>query len=111
MNILNNIELIDLAIYTNKALIFSDFHMGYEEALNKQGILVPRFQFEEIMQRLEKIFEKHEKVMRQAGLSKTMGLMEALDKYIGSKPELKDLADEMKSYAEKLIRDNSDKKD
>jgi len=61
--------------------------------------------------KIEKIFEKHEKVMRQAGLSKTMGLMEALDKYIGSKPELKDLADEMKSYAEKLIRDNSDKKD
>ena len=49
--------------------------------------------------------------MRQAGLSKTMGLMEALDKYIESKPELKDVAGEMKSYAGKLIRDNSDKKD
>lgn len=61
--------------------------------------------------KIEKIFEKHEKVMRQAGLSKTMGLMEALDKYIETKPELKDVAGEMKSYAEKLIRDNSDKKD
>jgi len=61
--------------------------------------------------KIEKTFEKHEKVMRQAGISKNMGLMEALDKYIGSKPELKDVADEMKLYAEKLIRDNSDKKD
>ena len=61
--------------------------------------------------KIEKIFEKHDKVMRQAGLSRTMGLREALDKYIESKPELKDVADEMKSYAEKLIRDNSEKKD
>jgi len=56
--------------------------------------------------KIEKIFDKHEKVMRQAGLSKTMGLIEALDKYIETKPELKDMADEMKTYAEKLIRDN-----
>jgi hypothetical protein len=34
--------------------------------------------------------------------------MEALDKYIETKPELKSMADEMKSYAEKLIRDNTD---
>jgi len=56
MNVLNSIELIDLAIYTNKTLILTDFHIGYEEALNKQGLMVPRFQFPEIMNRLEKIF-------------------------------------------------------
>ncbi len=58
MKILNNIELIDLAIYTNKTLIFADFHIGYEEALNKQGLLVPRFQFDEIMKRIANIFSK-----------------------------------------------------
>ncbi len=58
MKIFNDIELVDLAIYTNKALIVTDFHIGYEEALNKQGLLVPRFQFPEIMKRLEKIFIK-----------------------------------------------------
>jgi len=57
--------------------------------------------------KIEKVFDKHEKLMRQAGLSKTMGLMEALDKYIETKPELKSISDEMKSYAEKLIRDNN----
>ena len=61
--------------------------------------------------KVEKIFEKPEKIMRHPGLSKTMGLMEALDKYIETKPELKDIADEMKSYAEKLIRDNDDQRD
>ena len=58
MNVLNSIELIDLAIYTNKTLILTDFHIGYEEALNKQGLMVPRFQFQEIMKRLEKIFSR-----------------------------------------------------
>ena len=58
MKIFNNIELIDLAIYTNKTLIFTDFHIGYEESLNKQGLLVPRFQFDEIMKRIANIFSK-----------------------------------------------------
>jgi len=35
-----------------------NFHLGYEEALNKQGLMLPRFQFDEIMTRLGKIFNK-----------------------------------------------------
>src|SRR3989344_8917534 len=58
MKISNGIELIDLALYSDKILVMSDFHIGYEEALNKQGIFVPRFQFKEIMQRLEGIFSR-----------------------------------------------------
>jgi hypothetical protein len=58
MKIFNNIELIDLAIYTNGTLIVTDFHIGYEEALNKQGLMVPRFQFPEIIKRLDNIFKK-----------------------------------------------------
>jgi putative SbcD/Mre11-related phosphoesterase len=58
MKVFNSIELIDLGIYTDKTLIFTDFHIGYEEALNKQGLLVPRFQFPEIIERLDSIFSK-----------------------------------------------------
>src|SRR3989338_8075518 len=58
MKILNGIDLIDLAIYTRKTLIVTDFHIGYEEALNKQGLMVPRLQFQETMERLEKIFSR-----------------------------------------------------
>jgi uncharacterized protein len=61
MKLFRGIELIDLAIYTHKTLIFSDFHIGYEEALNKQGTLIPRFQFEEIIKRLDNIFLKLKK--------------------------------------------------
>ncbi|MCH8004510.1 MAG: metallophosphoesterase [Nanoarchaeota archaeon] len=58
MKIFDDIELVDLAIYTNKTLIVTDFHIGYEEALNKQGLMIPRFQFQEIMTRLGSIFNK-----------------------------------------------------
>lgn len=56
MKVMNNIEMIDLGLYFEGNLVFSDFHIGFEEALNKQGILVPRFQFKSIINRLDKIF-------------------------------------------------------
>jgi|TARA_Y100000310_G_scaffold344951_1_gene460728 hypothetical protein len=60
MKIFGDIELIDLAIYINRTLIVTDFHIGYEEALNKQGLMVPRFQFDEVIKRLDSIFKKLE---------------------------------------------------
>ena len=62
MKIFNDIELIDLTVYVDNTLILTDFHIGYEEALNKQGVLLPRFQFKEIIKRLDKIFAKLRKV-------------------------------------------------
>ena len=63
MNLLPNIEIIDLAIYLKKekTLIIADTHIGYEEYLNKEGILVPRFQFEDVIKRLDDIFSKLKK--------------------------------------------------
>ena len=54
------IEIIDLALYLKKhnVLIFADFHMGFEESLQKQGISLPRLQFKKTISRLKKIFEK-----------------------------------------------------
>lgn len=57
MKILPNIQIVDLALYCDKTLIIADVHIGYEEALNKQGVLVPRLQFEEIVKRVESIFK------------------------------------------------------
>jgi len=56
MKVMNNIEIIDLGLYFDGNFVFSDFHIGYEEALNKEGIFVPRFQFESIIKRLDKVF-------------------------------------------------------
>ncbi len=54
-----DIEIIDLALYLKDfdTLIFADFHVGYEEMLNKKGILVPRFHIKDIIQRLDPIFK------------------------------------------------------
>lgn len=40
-----------------KTLIMSDLHLGYEEALGKQGVLVPRTQYKRIIKRLDWILE------------------------------------------------------
>ena len=58
MKITNSIEIIDLALYFDSTLVIADIHIGYEEVLNKKGILVPRTQFEEMAARLGKIFDR-----------------------------------------------------
>jgi putative SbcD/Mre11-related phosphoesterase len=52
------IEIVDLALWLprQKVLVVSDFHIGYEEALNMRGILLPRHQFKDTKERLQKIF-------------------------------------------------------
>jgi len=60
MQITNNIEIIDLALYLKKEkiLILADFHIGLEESLNKQGYLIPINQFKDIEKRLNSILKK-----------------------------------------------------
>lgn len=56
-------EFVDKCLYLpeKKILVIADLHVGYEEALNKQGIFIPRTQFKEIMKELKKTFKKLEK--------------------------------------------------
>lgn len=58
MNILQGIRIVDLTLFLEKqrVLVLADTHVGYEEALNKQGILIPRLQMKELMVRLRKVF-------------------------------------------------------
>ncbi|MFH1212307.1 MAG: metallophosphoesterase [Candidatus Woesearchaeota archaeon] len=60
MEITKGVKIVDLALYLEKyrILVIGDLHLGYEEALNKQGLLVPRFQYTEIIKRLEDIMKK-----------------------------------------------------
>lgn len=53
--------------------------------------------------RVERVFTRPRKAARQAGLTTTMSVLDALDKYINARPELKSIGDEMKSYAEKMV--------
>lgn len=58
MEVQPKMEIVDLALYFDSTLVIADVHIGYEEALNKQGILVPRLQFEEIVKRIGAIFRQ-----------------------------------------------------
>ena len=58
MEILPDIEIVDLALRVKNYLIIGDLHLGYEEAMNKQGVLIPRFQFKDTCERINKIVKK-----------------------------------------------------
>ncbi|MBD3318679.1 phosphoesterase [Candidatus Woesearchaeota archaeon] len=55
-----SIEAIDLALFLKKekVLVICDLHIGYEQAMKKEGILVPRTQKQLIISRLQQILEK-----------------------------------------------------
>ena len=57
MEIHPEIEIKDLALYLprEKTLIISDVHIGFEESLHKKGILVPKFYFSLLKERISKI--------------------------------------------------------
>ena len=96
MKIFQNIEIKDLALYLpkEKVLIISDTHIGMDEALNKEGVLVPRFGFKDLKTRLEKVLDnleinkiiingdlKHEfGIISNTEWSQTLELLEILEK-------------------------------
>ena len=47
-----------LRLSTEKILIINDLHIGYEEALHRKGILVPKFQLQEIIREMKAILSK-----------------------------------------------------
>lgn len=60
IQLLEGIHAVDLALFLpkEKTLIIADTHIGYEEALNKQGVLIPRTQNQLTVKRLDKIIKE-----------------------------------------------------
>ncbi len=58
VEVIKGIEMIDLALYLKeeRILIIADLHIGIEESLVKQGILIPKFHFRDLVQKVEHIF-------------------------------------------------------
>jgi hypothetical protein len=54
-NKIYGVFIIDLALKIDDYLIISDLHLGYEQSLNAEGIMVPKFQYPHIVNRLEEI--------------------------------------------------------
>jgi len=67
MELVKGVEVIDLALYLvkHKTLVLSDFHMGFEESLQAQGVLVPRTHYKDLVDRLEMIFAELQKKKRK----------------------------------------------
>jgi uncharacterized protein len=107
MEIQRGIEIIDLALYLKKEkiLIISDLHLGYEEALNKQGYLIPRFQFEEIIKKLKSILKKvnPNKIIINGDLKHEFGNISKLEW-----KQVTDLIDFFKNKEIILIKGNHD---
>lgn len=51
-------KIIDSALQITDYLVISDLHLGYEYALNSEGLMIPRFQYKKIINRLEEIINK-----------------------------------------------------
>jgi uncharacterized protein len=64
MKLLNGIIAEDLFLYLPEyqTFILSDVHIGYEESLNRQGILIPRNNYNDLLLRLEKTLERIKKI-------------------------------------------------
>ncbi len=77
MEIAKGIEIIETSLWLKKQniLIINDLHIGYEEVLQRKGILVPKFQLKEIITKLEPILEKitPEKVIINGDLKHEFG--------------------------------------
>ncbi|MBS3174294.1 metallophosphoesterase [Candidatus Woesearchaeota archaeon] len=59
MEIINGMEVKDLGLYLvkRKTLVIADIHLGYEGSLNSRGILIPRMQYKDTSDRLEKLLK------------------------------------------------------
>jgi len=60
MEISKGINIVDTGLWfeADKVLVINDLHIGYEEVLHRKGILVPRFQLEQITNKLNLILGK-----------------------------------------------------
>lgn len=58
LQILPGISIFGLTLYLEdeKAILFGDLHLGYEEELNQLGYLIPKFNYNEILNHLKKVF-------------------------------------------------------
>ncbi|HMK53906.1 MAG TPA: metallophosphoesterase [Methanobacteriaceae archaeon] len=68
-------QIIDLTLVADDYLVISDLHLGYEEALNYQGVMVPKFQYQLIVERMNKIIShtKKEKIIISGDLKHEFG--------------------------------------
>ena len=75
MNILPNIEIKGLSLFIdNKVLVIADLHIGVEEKMQKQGILIPLFQFNDLYKQIKELLKlKPEVIIINGDLKQEFG--------------------------------------
>lgn len=58
MEISKGIEIIDLGLRIGRILVVADLHIGFEESLNRQGMMVPRFHLKDLTERLGSMIKR-----------------------------------------------------
>ena len=60
MQISPKLEMVGLSLWwpEEKTLIVSDLHLGAEEQLQQQGLLLPKFQIKSVLEQFEEILKK-----------------------------------------------------
>ncbi|MFH1126206.1 MAG: phosphoesterase, partial [Candidatus Altiarchaeota archaeon] len=77
LEVLKGVRIVGLILYLEeeKTLVFADTHLGFEEFLNRQGILVPRFQYKDIVGHLKEVLSqcKPERIVIDGDLKHEFG--------------------------------------
>ncbi len=55
---IGNCEIVDKALKINDTLIISDLHFGYESSLNRQGLMIPMYQYDKIIEDITQIQDR-----------------------------------------------------
>jgi len=72
MEIMKDLEIVNLALYIKRlnSLVIGDVHIGYEEELNKRGVLIPRFHFRDVVAAAANIFKLLQPLLKQSNQKK-----------------------------------------
>ena len=58
MDIGHGLRIVDLGLVHQDLFIIGDLQLGFEQDMQRKGTLLPRFQLQDILERLKKIFQQ-----------------------------------------------------
>ncbi|MFH1403273.1 MAG: metallophosphoesterase [Candidatus Altiarchaeota archaeon] len=107
MSLKPGFNIVGLTLHVNEysTLAFADTHLGYEEALNKQGVLVPHFQYADIVSHIREAVSmvEPERIVINGDLKHEFGGISRQEW-----DEVLKFLDELKDYDVTLVRGNHD---
>ncbi len=77
MQILPGVEIVNLGLYIGKlnSLVISDVHIGYEEALNRRGVMIPRFHFGDVVSSINYTFHLLKPILKKSKKQKLSSII------------------------------------